>query len=128
MNPVFKNLNIFLAQKSIFSEKNFEKLKIFYRNFWCIRIIIWKISIFMKPINPEKFSVIYYLVQKFTVAAPGIFSGVMPWPLKGYQAPPQGVWRRRPPDGREVSFLKSIHGIWKWIHFTKKSTFFFPKT
>ena len=31
------------------------------------------------------------------------------------------------PEGSEVSFLKTIQSIWKWIHFTKMSPFFFPK-
>ena len=33
MNRVFKNIYIFLAQKAIFSKKNFEKLNIFHRHF-----------------------------------------------------------------------------------------------
>ena len=45
----------------------------------------------MKPINQEKFFFeFFYLVEKFTVVAPGIFSGGTPRPLKGYQAPPAG--------------------------------------
>ena len=34
MNPYCKNVNIFLAQKSIFSKKNFEKFKNFSKNYF----------------------------------------------------------------------------------------------
>ena len=51
-----------------------------------------------------------------------------PRPLKGYQASPAGgPWGEGPPDGSEVSFLKTIQSIWKWIHFSKMSTFFFSR-
>ena len=39
----------------------------------------------------EIFGEFYYLVEKFTVAAPGIFREGTPRPVKGYKAPPQGV-------------------------------------
>ena len=76
MNRVFKNINIILAQKSIFSKKKFEKLNIFD----------WKLLIFSKNYlkifkfyetykSGEIFGKFSYLVEKFTVAAKGIFSG-----------------------------------------------------
>ena len=52
------------------------------------------------------------LVEKFTVAAPGIFSGGTLRPLKDYQAPTAwGPGGEGPPDGSEVSFFKTIQSI-----------------
>ena len=54
----------------------------------------------------------YYLVEKFTVAAKGIFSGGTLGSLKDYQAPTAGgPGGEGPPDGSEVSFFKTIQSI-----------------
>ena len=66
------------------------------------RIFIWKLSNFMKPINPEKFSVncIIWLRN-------------LQWPLKGYQAPSAGDQGGKVfLDGSEVSFFKTSQSIW----------------
>ena len=74
------------------------------------------------------FGEFYYLVEKFTVAAPWIFREGTPRPLKGYQASPAaGPGGEGPQDGSEVSFFKTIQSIWRWIHFSKMSTFFFSE-
>ena len=67
------------------------------------------------------------------VASPGFFSGGGGWggatprPLKAITRPPQGSGRRRPPDGSEVSFFRTMQSIWKWIEFSNISTFSCPK-
>ena len=48
MNPFFKNINIFMPEKSIFSKKNSEKLNIFSNISEFFRKIIFKISMFME--------------------------------------------------------------------------------
>ena len=76
MNRVFKNINIFLPKKSIFPKKNFEKSNIFDRNFWIFSNNYLKSFNFNESYKSrEIFGEFYYLVEKFTVAAPGIFSG-----------------------------------------------------
>ena len=131
MNRVFKNINIFLAKKSIFSKKKFEKLNIFDRNLRKFSNNYLKIfKCYETYKSRENFGEFFYLVEKFRVAAQGIFSGGTLGPLKDYQAPTAGGpggEGPRPPDGSEVSFFKTIQSIWKWIHFSKMSTFFFPK-
>ena len=53
---IFQKYQQFSCQKNPFSKKNFEKLNIFYMNFWIFRKIILKISIFLEfSRNPEKF-------------------------------------------------------------------------
>ena len=128
MNRVFKNINIFLAQKSSFSKKKFEKFNIFDWNLWIFSKNYLKIFKFYETYKSrEIFGKFSYLVEKFTVAAKGFFSGGTLGPLKDYQAPTAGgPGGEGPPDGSEVSFFKTIHSIWKWIHFSKMSTFFFP--
>ena len=140
MNRVFKEINIYLAQKWIFSKKKFEKLNRFDRNFWIFSNYL-KIFTFDETYKSREnliieyteifsgFIWIYYLFEKFTVAAQWFFSGGTLGPLKDYQAPPVGGPGDEgpPPAGREVSFFKTIQSIWKWIHFSKMSTFSFPK-
>ena len=66
MNPFFKNTNIFLPEKSIFSRKTGKKLNIFYKNFWIFRKIILKFSIFMVPYKTRKISCEFnYLDERF---------------------------------------------------------------
>ena len=60
----------------------------------------------------EIFGKFSYLVEKFTVAAKGIFSGGTIGPLKDYQAATAaGPMDKGPPDGSEVSFFKTIQSI-----------------
>ena len=60
----------------------------------------------------ENFGEFSYLVEKFTVAAKGIFSRGRLGPLKDYQAPTAGgPGGKGPPDGSEVSFFKTIQSI-----------------
>ena len=79
----------------------------------------------------KNYQLFHYYLNLFNnkpEASPGFFGGGTPRPLKGYHAPPpQGVRGRRPPDGSEVSFFKTIQSIIKWIHFSKISTFFLPE-
>ena len=67
----------------------------------------------MKSIYPEKILVNSYLVEKFTVVPKGNFSGGTLGPLKDYEAPTAGGPGAEgpPPDGREVSFFKTIQSI-----------------
>ena len=127
MNRFFKNMNIFLAEKkSIFTSKKLgKKLNKFDRNFW----IFSKIFKFYETYKcRDNFDEFFYLVVKFTVAAQGIFSVGKLGPLiKTIKRPPQEVRGRRPSGGSEVSFFKTIQDIWKWIRFSKMSTFYFPK-
>ena len=131
MNRVFKNFNIFLPKKSIFSKKKFEKLNIFDRNLWIFSKRYLKNFKFHETYkSTEIFGEFSYLVEKFTVTGKWIFflGGGTLGPRKDYQAPTAGgPGREGPPDGSEVSFFKTIQSIWKWIHFSKMSTFFFPK-
>ena len=119
----------FFPKKSIFSKKNFEKLNIFDRNFWIFSNNYLKNFNFYETYKyREIFAEFCYLVEKFTVAAKGIFSGGTLGPLKDYQAPPAGgPGAEGPPDGSEVSFFKTMQSIRKWIEFSKISTFFLPK-
>ena len=65
MNSFFKNVNIFLAQKSTFSKKKFEKLNIFDWNLWILWKIIFKFSIFMIPYKSREIpSGFYCQVEK----------------------------------------------------------------
>ena len=60
----------------------------------------------------EIFGEFPYLVEKFTVATKGIFSGGTLRPLKDYQAPTAGgPGGEGPPDVSEVSFFKTIQSI-----------------
>ena len=68
-----------------------------------------------------------YRKQHLASGVAGIFfEGERPGHLKAIRPPPppQGVRGGNPPDGREVSFFKTIQSIRKWIHFSKISTFF----
>ena len=69
------------------------------------RIIICKFSIFMKPINPEKFSMnsIMWLTN-LQWRRQEFFRDGTPRPLEGYQAPPAGGPGAKAPEGSEVSF------------------------
>ena len=121
-------MHIFLVQKIYFFLKKFEKLNIFDRNLWIFSKNYLKIFKFYETYKSrEIFGQFPYLVEKFTVAAKGIFSGGTLGPLKDYQAPPAGgPGGEGPPDGIVVSFFKAIQSIRKWIHFSKMSTFFSP--
>ena len=56
----------FIAKKSIFSKKNFEKLNRFYKNFWIFREIFLKFSIFMIHYKSREIPGEFYaLVEKF---------------------------------------------------------------
>ena len=55
MHPFFKNINIFLAQKSIFLRKLSKNRTDFTRSSEFFRKITLKFSILWYPINPEKF-------------------------------------------------------------------------
>ena len=88
MNRVFKNINIFLAKKSIFSKKKFEKLTGIYE---FLSNNYLKIFFFNETYKSRKnFGEFSYLVEKSTVAAQGIFLGGKLRPLKDYQALPAG--------------------------------------
>ena len=119
----------FVLPKTIFSEKNLEKLEIFYRNFWFFIEYLFEIfRILWKTYKcRENFEELSRLVRNFTVAAIGIFRGEHSGHLKTIKRPPQGVRGRRPADCSEVSFFKTIQSIWKRIHFSKMSPFFLPK-
>ena len=89
-----------------------------------MRFLYANFKIFSKNFNPH-----WFLVQTRGVAMIFFFGG---WgnarPLKGYHAPPAGgPGGEGPTDGSEVSFFKTIQSTWKWIHFSKMSTLFFPK-
>ena len=93
----FSKISTFSCPKIYFSKKNFDKLKIFDTNFWIFSnnyLKIFKLNATYK--SRENFGEFYYLVEKFTVAARGIFSVGTLGPLKDYQAPRRGSGRRRP--------------------------------
>ena len=120
----------FLPKKSIFSKKKFEKLNIFDRNLWIFSKNYLKIFKFYETYKVrENFGEFPYLVEKFSVEAKGIFRGNARATQRLSSAHRRGSGGRRPPpqDGSEVSFFKTIQSIWKWINFSKKSTFFFLK-
>ena len=92
MNRVFKNINIFLAQKSIFSKKKFEKLNIFDWNLGIFSKNYLKIVKFYETYKSrEIFRKFSYLVEKFTVAAKEIIRGGSSGHLKTIKRPPQVV-------------------------------------
>ena len=93
------------------------------------RIIIWKFSIFIKPINPEKFSVNSIIwLRNLQRRRQEFFERERPGHLNAIKRPLRGSGGGKgPPDGSEVSFFKTIQSTWKWIHFSKMSTFFFSK-
>ena len=85
----FSKISIFfLPNKSIFSKKKFEQVNIFYRNLWIFSknyLIIFKFYETLKA--REIFGEFPYLVEKFPVAAKGIFSAGRLQRRKDYQAP-----------------------------------------
>ena len=130
MNRVFKNINIYLPPKIYFflrkNSKNWTYLTGINKFF---RKIIWKFSNFMKPINPEKKPVNSLIwLRNLQWRRKEFFRGERSGHLKTIKRPRrESGGLRPPPDGSEVSFFKTIQSIWKLIHFSKISTFFFPK-
>ena len=109
MNRVFKNINIFLGQKYIFLRKD-SKMEHISLEFMIFSKNYLKFFQFYETFKSRgifgKFS---YLVEKFKVAAKGIFFGGTLGPLKDYQAPTAaGPGGEGPPDGSEGSFFKTI--------------------
>ena len=96
-------------------KRKFEKLKIFDRTFSIFSNTYLKIFKFYESYKCRKnLGEFSYLVEKFTVAAQGIFVGGDLRPLKAYQAVHAGGPGGEgpgPPDGSEVSFLKTIQSI-----------------
>ena len=122
----FSKISTFFLPKTIYFF--FEKLNILDRNFWFFSNNYLKIFNFYKTYKSiEIFGELYYLVEKFTVAEQGIFSGERPGHLNAIKRPRQGVRGEGPPNSSEVSLCKTIQSIWKWIHFSKMATFFVPK-
>ena len=114
MNRVFKNLNIFLAQKIyFFLRKNSKNCSYLTRIYAFLSEKLFEIFKFYETYKSrEIFGEFPYLVEKFTVAAKGIFSGGTLGPLKYNQAPTAGgPGGEGPPDGSEVSFFKTIQSI-----------------
>ena len=68
-------------------------------------------------------------VIRKAVASPGFFGwgGDAPATSGLSRAPRSGSGPRRPPDGSEIAFLKTIQSIRKLIEFSKISTFFLLK-
>ena len=126
----FQKYKHFSCPKNLFFLRKNSKNCTFDWNLWIFSNNYLKIFKFYESYKcRENFGEFSYLVEKCTVAAQGIFSVGTLGPLKDYQAPPprRGSGGKGPPDGSEVSFFKTIQSIWKWIHFSKMSTFFFPK-
>ena len=124
MNPFFKNINIFLAPKIYFSKKNFEKLNIFYRNFWIVSNNYLKIFNFYETYKSrEIFGEFSYLVEKFTVAAQGIFSGH----LKTIKRPPHGVRGAKAPRTVANFHFSNDSKYLKMNSFLKNVNIFLPQ-
>ena len=62
-----------------------------------------------------------------TLSAPGFWFGGESRGNGSEGANAGGPGGEGPPDGSEVSFLKTIQSIRKWIHFSKISTFFLAR-
>ena len=137
MNRVFKNINIFRAQKIYFFKEKIRKIEHIWQEFMnFFRIIIWKLSNFMKPINAEKISVnSLILLRNLQWRRKEFFRGERSGHLKTIKRPPQGVRGAKalPPDGSEVSFFKRFKVFenefisQKCQHFSSKYPFFLRK-
>ena len=115
----WKISTFFLPQKSLFLRKNSKNWTYLTGIYDFFRIIIWKFSNFMKPINPEKISANSLIWLRNWQ---GIFRGEFSGHLETIKRSLQGV--RGAKDGSEVSFFKTIQSIWKWIHFSKNVNIF----
>ena len=128
MNRVFKNINIFLAQKIYFFLRKISKNLTYLTGISEVfRIIIWKFSIFMKPINPEKFSVNSRIwLRNLQWRRKEFFRG--PGHLKAIKRPPQGVrGAKAPRTVAKFHFLKQFKVFENEFIFQKCHHFSSPK-
>ena len=93
-------------------------------NLFCefhVILIYWKsISTFLPSSKTSSSCPIQWRRQDF-------FRGGRHGHLKAIRRHQQAVRGRRPADGSEISFFKTMQSIRKWMHFSKISTIFLPK-
>ena len=114
MNRVYKNINIFLPQKSIFLRK-FQKIENIWQEFLKFFEYLFQNFNFNESYKSrEIFGEFYYLVEKFIVRRQEFFREGTTRSLKGYQATPAGgPGGEGTPDGSEVSFFQTMQSIRK---------------
>ena len=108
----------------------FLKRSRFSKSFPWALMIMPKIAEFLSSNNPaEVASLSIFFHTNIAIGVARIFfgGGERLSHLKAITRPPEGVRGRRPPDGSEVSFFKTMQSIRKWIEFSKIATFFLPK-
>ena len=129
MNRVFKNINIFRAQKSIFRRTDSKN--------WTYSTGIYEIfaNNYLKTLKfyetykcRENFGEFCYLVKKFTVVEEGIISVGTLGPLKDYQAPPAGgPGAKAPRTVAKFHFFKRCNVLENESSFQKFKQFSCPK-
>ena len=129
MNRVFKNINIFLPQKSIFSKKKFENWTYLTRIYEFFRIIIWKFSNFMKPKISEKISVNSLIwLRNLQWRRKEFFRWERSCHVKTIKRPPQGVrGAKAPRTVAKFHFLKRFKVFENEFIFQKCQHFSSPK-